>query len=157
MQAASKPILALTAGDLMTTPVTTIPESMTLREAAQLLSRSNISGAPVLDREGRCLGVLSSHDFVTWAGKGGKEISFLAPWGEMINVEDAPDNAMRHYMTAQPVTVTPTTPIGELAQMMIDVHIHRILVVVDHDQPCGIVTTTDIVAAVARAARRAAK
>jgi CBS domain-containing protein len=127
VQTATKSFLALTAADLMTTPVRTIPHEMPLQEAARLLSRSSISGAPVVDGEGQCIGVLSSSDFVTWAGKEGESTSFIAPWGEIINVDDAPDNEIRHYMTAQPVTVTPRTPLGELAQKMVDAHIHRVL------------------------------
>ena len=155
---AAKPFLDLTAADLMTTPVRTIPQHTTLREAAQLLTHERISGAPVVDADGRCIGVLSSSDFVTWAGKdgGGKAVHFLAPWGEMIDIDDSPDNEIRQYMTAQPVTVAPTAPIGELAQKMVDAHIHRILVVVDESRPQGIVASTDILAAVARAAQKAA-
>jgi CBS domain-containing protein len=161
MQAATKPFLALTAADLMTAPVMTIPQETSLREAARLLSQSSISGAPVVDSDGRCVGVLSSSDFVTWAGKKGeagageKTTSFIAPWGEVINVEDSPDSEIRHYMTAQPVTVAPEAPIGELAQKMVDAHIHRLLVVVSEYWPRGIVTSTDILAAVGDAARRA--
>jgi CBS domain-containing protein len=39
---------------------------------------------------------------------------------------------------------------------MVDAHIHRVLVVVEHDRPRGIITSTDILAAVALAARKAA-
>ena len=158
MKTAVKSFLDLTAADLMTTPVRTIPQETSLREAAHLLTRDSISGAPVVDADGRCIGVLSSSDFVTWAGKdgNGKAIHFIAPWGEMIDIDDSPDNEIRHYMTAQPVTVAPTAPIGELAQKMVDAHIHRVLVVVDQNRPQGIVTSTDILAAVARAAQRAA-
>ncbi len=157
---AAKPFLSLTAADLMAAPVTTIPEEMSLRDAARLLSKASISGAPVVNREGQCVGVLSSCDFVSWLTKGGEKkegqaTTFIAPWGELINVEDSPDSEIRNYMTAQPVTVTPTTSIGKLAEMMIDAHIHRVLVVMDHSRPCGIVTSTDILAAVARAARQA--
>ncbi len=161
LPAASKPLLTLTAADLMTTPVLTIPQDTPLREAALLLSHKDISGAPVVDAKGGCLGVLSSRDFVTWAGKEGEEgekgeeVRFLAPWGEMIDVGDAPDKAIRNYMTARPVTVVPTTSIGDLAQMMVDAHIHRVLVVVEENRPCGIITSTDILAAVAREARAA--
>ena len=116
MQATTKTFLALTAADLMTAPVMTIPQDMSLREAARLLSGSHISGAPVVDTEGQCVGVLSSSDFVTWAGeggeatdKGGKVTCFIAPWGEMIDIEDFPDEEIRRYMTTRPVTVAPTT------------------------------------------------
>jgi CBS domain-containing protein len=162
MQAATKPLLTLTATDLMSTPVRTIPQETPLREAAGMLSGSHISGAPVVDAVGRCVGVLSSSDFVTWAVKGGdgeeggKVIRFIAPWGELINIDESPDTEIRQYMTAQPVAVAPTAPIGTLAQMMVDAHIHRVLVVVDQNRPCGIVTSTDILAAVAREAQGAA-
>jgi CBS domain-containing protein len=72
MQAAPKPLLTLTAADLMTSPVQTIRQETSLREAAGMLSGSHISGAPVVDADGRCVGVLSSSDFVTWAVKGGR-------------------------------------------------------------------------------------
>jgi CBS domain-containing protein len=157
-RAAARPFLDLTAADLMTTPVITIPQEMSLREAAHLLTRDRISGAPVVDAGGRCIGVLSSSDFVTWAGKdgNGKVTHFIAPWGEVIDIDDSPDNEIRHYMTARPVTVAPTAAIGELAQKMVYAHIHRVLVVVDQNRAQGIVTSTDILAAVARAAQRAA-
>jgi CBS domain-containing protein len=157
-RAAPKALLKLTAADLMSTPVRTIPQEMSLREAAHLFTRERISGAPVVDADGKCLGVLSSSDFVTWADKDGHNqvIHFIAPWGEMIDIDDSPDNEIRHYMTAQPVTVPPTTPVGKLSQEMVDAHIHRVLVVTDQDRPRGIVTSTDILAAVARAAQQAA-
>jgi CBS domain-containing protein len=163
MQKTMKSFLDLTAADLMTTPLRSIPQEMTLREAANLLSRSSISGAPVVDGEGRCVGVLSSRDFVTWVDKGGEAgekrggTSFIAPWGELINIDDSPDSAIRNYMTAHPIAVGPTTPIGELARKMVGAHIHRLLVVVDHDRPRGIVSSTDILAAVARAAQTEAQ
>jgi CBS domain-containing protein len=159
MPVAEKQLLALTAADLMTAPVTTIPQDTPLREAARLLRQCGISGAPVVDAQGRCVGVLSSSDFVTWAGKGGqageegKGTSFIAPWGEIISVDDSPGNEVGRYMTAQPVTAAPTAPVGELAQKMVDAHIHRVLVVIDQARPVGIVTSTDVLAAVAHAAR----
>lgn len=160
MKTVAKSFLALKAADLMTAPVVSIPHEMSLREAARLLHRSNISGAPVMDSEGRCLGILSSSDFVTWAEEGGETAkkgeatTFVAPWGELVSIDDVPDNEIRHYMTVDTVTVAPTTAIGELAQKMVEAHIHRVLVVVEKGRPCGVVTSTDILAAVARAAQR---
>jgi CBS domain-containing protein len=97
-------------------------------------------------------------EFVTWAeegreeaGKKGEATTFIAPWGELISIDDSPDSEIRRYMTVDAVTVAPTTPIGELAQKMVDAHIHRVL---EKDRPCGVVTSTDILAAVARAARK---
>src|SRR6516165_140295 len=96
-RAAAKPFLEMIAADLMTTPVRTIPQEMSLREAAHQFTRDRISGAPVVDAAGRCIGVRSSSDFVTWAGKDGDgtAIHLLAPWGEMIAIDDSPPNELR--------------------------------------------------------------
>jgi CBS-domain-containing membrane protein len=62
MPDATKPLMALTAGDLMTREVVRLPEEMPLRDAARLLLRNQISGAPVVDGQGKCIGVLSAVD-----------------------------------------------------------------------------------------------
>jgi CBS domain-containing protein len=54
-------------------------------------------------------------------------------------------------MTADPVLAAPGTRIGDLARMMIDAHIHRIIVADPVTQrPLGIVSTMDVLAALAR-------
>jgi CBS domain-containing protein len=50
-----------------------------------------------------------------------------------------------------PVTVPPTKPVRELARMMIDGHIHRIIVVDEQCRPVGMVSSTDILAVMANA------
>ena len=155
MRTATKPLLDLTAHDLMSTALVTISEEMSLRAAARLLYQSCISGAPVVDKEGRCVGVISATDFVAWAGK--YETSAQArpagsacvysPW-QVVDAEALPTDEVRRYMTADPVTVLPLTPIGELARKMVNAHIHRLIVVDGQDRPVGIVSSTDILAAV---------
>jgi CBS domain-containing protein len=53
-------------------------------------------------------------------------------------------------MTPDPVTVTPATPVGRIAQMMVDAHIHRLVVIDKNQNPVGIVSATDILGALAR-------
>jgi CBS domain-containing protein len=72
----------------------------------------------------------------------------LTDW-QMVDVEQLPGDEVRHYMTADPVTVHETTGIRGLAQRMVDAHIHRLIVVDDEQQPVGIVTSTDLLAALA--------
>ncbi len=48
-----KPLLALTTADLMSRDVTMIPQTMSLRTAARLLSKAHVTGAPVVDDQGR--------------------------------------------------------------------------------------------------------
>src|SRR5262249_46533560 len=71
MPVSSKPFLTLTAADLMSRRVLAIPQEMSLPRAAHLLSQEQVSGAPVVDGQGRCVGVLSATDFVHWAERSG--------------------------------------------------------------------------------------
>jgi CBS domain-containing protein len=58
-------------------------------------------------------------------------------------------------MTADPVLVSPETRVGELARMMADAHIHRLIVTGADRRPTGLVSSTDVLAALARAAKSA--
>jgi CBS domain-containing protein len=134
----NKPLLSLTAKDLMNHEVITIPQMMTLGEAARLLAREQISGVPVVNPQGRCVGILSATDFLgLWARE-----------RERIDAE------VGCYMTADPVMVPPATPLAELTRMMLDAHIHRVIVVDEHQRPIGVVSSTDVLAAVTFHGRR---
>ena len=159
MLATTKAFLALTASDLMSRDVVTIPGEMSLRTAAHLLSQKQISGAPVVDADGRCVGVVSATDFVHLAEKEGtapaarSSTTCYSSW-QVQEVEDLPANQVADYMTTDPVTVPPHTAIGKLARCMLDAHIHRVVVVDEHRRPVGVVSSTDILAAVAHADHR---
>ena len=58
---------------------------------------------------------------------------------------------VRQYMTSDVVTAGPHTPLAKLARTMLDVHIHRVIVVDEQHRPIGIVSSTDLVAALAHA------
>ncbi len=156
MITAPKPLAAWTAESLMSREVKTIPQTMSLREAAGLLLREQISGAPVVDEQGRCIGMLSSSDFVRWAEQGSQKVHchshpcFCSDW-QVVDLEFLPSDEVRWYMTADPVTVTPSVSITVLARQMLDAHIHRVVVVDWERRPIGIVSSTDILAAVASA------
>jgi CBS domain-containing protein len=156
MNTTPKPLLQLTANDLMARDVVLIPREMSLQAAARLLSRCRISGAPVVDADGRCIGVVSATDFVRWAERG-KDAGAAAPvdahcaW-QVVEPEALPADQVDACMTRDPVMAPPQTSIGELARLMLDAHIHRIMVRDEHNRPIGIVSSTDILAAVARAA-----
>jgi CBS domain-containing protein len=142
----------------MSGPVITIPKEMSLQSAAHMLSRFSISGAPVVDANGRCVGVLSTTDFLSWAENGvltakprrGNACCAHTAW-QVLDAEKLPEDAVAGYMTADPVTVSPDTHISNLARMMTDAHIHRVIVVDGENRPVGLVSSTDILAAVAYA------
>jgi CBS-domain-containing membrane protein len=139
----------------MSPDVLRVPKEMSLARAAHLLTLSRVSGAPVVDTEGRCIGVLSTTDFLNYAqqernpkqpGNG----RTVCAW-QIADIEEVPQDRVADYMTTDPVTAAPTTKITELARMMIDAHIHRIIIVDEKKRPVGVVSSTDILAAVAHA------
>ena len=156
MTTTNKPLLDLTAADLMSRDVISIPWQMSLRAAAHELAQARVSGAPVTDEDGRCVGVLSATDLVRWLGRGEQaarrhfhaSLCFCCEW-EVIDIEVLPPDAVSRYMTADVVTATPDTPVGQLARWMLEAHIHRVIVTDDAGRPVGVVSTTDILAAVA--------
>lgn len=157
MIATTNPLLGLTAADLMSRDVVILPRRMSLRNAAHLLSESDVSGAPVVDETGECVGVVSTTDFMRWVGYGERGVStrahfnpgcFHSAW-QVADVDTLPADEVGSYMTADPVMIRPTTSIAELARKMVDAHIHRIIVVDAMNRPIGVVSSTDVLAAVA--------
>jgi len=152
----TKPFTELTAADVMSRNVVTIAQTMPLQEAAGLLAREQISGAPVIDASGRCVGILSATDFVRAAETGAGPVHvtqgrcFCADW-QVVDLEMLPRDEVRCHMSKDIVTADPATAVTELARRMLDAHIHRIMVLDKDRRPVGIVSSTDIVAAVAYA------
>ena len=66
-----------------------------------------------------------------------------------MNPDLLPQEEVRRHMTPGPVTVAATTPITEVARIMSQAHIHRVIVADVRQCPVGIVTSTDVLAAVA--------
>jgi CBS-domain-containing membrane protein len=163
MMTTNKPLLDLTAADLMSRDVLTIPWQMSLRAAAHELAQARVSGAPVTDEDGRCVGVLSATDLVRWLERGEPAVCghfhaslcFCCEW-EVLDIDVLPPDAVSRYMTADVVTATPETPVGQLARRMLDAHIHRVIVTDGRGRLVGVVSTTDILAAVAGEDQRAA-
>ena len=54
----------LSAADIMTRRVFTLPASLSLEGAAWALAHRGVSGAPVLDDDGQLVGVLSETDLL---------------------------------------------------------------------------------------------
>ncbi len=157
MVTTAKSLLSLCAADIMSHQVVMIPREMSIQGAARMLARAGVTGAPVVDERGRCIGVLSATDFMRWVkeehpgnpSKSSRDCLW-EPW-------EIPENGLENgciekFMTKDPVLVTTGVKIGELARIMMDAHIHRVIVVDGTSRrPVGIVSSMDILAAVARA------
>ena len=154
----AKSLLAQCAADIMSHSVVMIPREMSLQGAARMLARAGVTGAPVVDTAGRCIGVLSATDFMNWVKEDHKNDPTEQCGGPLCTSWQIPEDSaggngcVESYMTKDPVLVTAGVKVGELARMMMDAHIHR-LIVVDRvsGRPIGVVSSMDILAAVARA------
>ncbi len=149
-------LTSLTALDLMSRYVLTIPVGMSLRTAAHLLAQLRVSGAPVVNDRGACVGVISATDFLRRADgerKGRLLVArpdcVCADW-QLVEIETLPAEDVASHMTTDPVTVAPETPIQHLARAMVDAHIHRVIVTDAARRPIGVVSSTDVLVAVAR-------
>jgi CBS domain-containing protein len=68
---------------------------------------------------------------------------------ELGQLDKLPTEEVRCYMTADPVTCRPSASLRALCRMMIDAHVHRVVVVDDDQRPVGIISSTDVLGAVA--------
>jgi hypothetical protein len=120
-------------GDVMTPGPITVRAEVPLMDAARLLEEHDISGLPVVDRDGALVGVLSESDLV----RARATEHLWTRW---------PGLQVRHLMHAPALTADASTTLEEAATLMERAHVHR-LVVVDIDQrtPIGIISTGDIV------------
>ena len=135
---------ATTVADVMALDLIVVRANAPLEQAAELMDHHRVSGLPVVDSAGTLVGVVSQTDLVR-----ARSTEYLwANW---------PGLAVRHLMTAPPITVTRSTPLSAAAARMERNHIHRLVVVADDDEtiPIGILSTTDLVHDMARLARDA--
>src|SRR5947209_5632970 len=132
MKVLDKPLHTLTAEDLMSREVVTIPQGTSLRGAATLLKQAHVTGAPVVDERGRCIGVLSTSDFLKLAGdhpeRGAGESCVCCEW-QVLELSAVPEDVVTQWMTPDPVTVRADMLLADLARCMLDVHIHRVIVI----------------------------
>ena len=145
----------ITASDLMNPGVLTVQEDMNVRELASFLMENEISGAPVADAQGRLVGVVSLTDIAALASgesrSPGEEGSsfFGRDWEddglEEEDVEDLPLDGARvaDIMNPKIYSVGEDATVPEIASLMLNGHLHRLLVTRE-DRAVGIITTSDL-------------
>ena len=126
----SRPIVA---GDIMVTKLITLSPEMKLREAAKLLLKSRISGAPVVDEEGDLIGVFSEKDVM----------------GALIDAvyDELPSSEVRSYMSRDLHTITEDVDLLAIAQIFQTRGFRRLPVVRDR-KLVGQISRRDVMAAV---------
>ena len=132
---------SLRVRDLMQTSVVTATPETTLSEIIVSLADAHVSSVPVVDSHRRVLGVVSASDVLV------AEAEAQDPEAKQRLSESAQASDM---MTPNAVTIDPGESVREAARLMLYADVHR-LFVVSEGQLVGVISTTDIVRAVATA------
>jgi len=150
------------AKDIMQTHLVTVSPDDSLREAMTLMVESHVSGLPVVDLQNHCVGVLSVTDVLSLEADQAENSdieevgSYFDPdqqsWENMRfagAIDELPEMTVAEVMTQDVVSVSPETAIKDVAQMMVEQKIHRILVLDDRKQILGLIAALDLVQLVA--------
>lgn len=159
------------ARDIMNRDVVTLAPGDTLEHAAAVFLREQISGAPVVDAEDKCVGVLSLADLAGAEGRALKDLQQVASSAffrsnltlprsvietELDKVRDklipVAEQPVSRFMTADIVSVGGGTTVHQIMHDMMEAHVHRVVVVGENRRLEGIVSTIDVFAAILRAA-----
>jgi CBS domain-containing protein len=143
--------------DVMSPHVLTVDPDMTVHQLATFLTDNQISGAPVRDRNGRLLGMVSLTDIAEGESDEGvfrtdssDPAASVHGWEDEATSDEmrplhveATESLVRDIMTPTTYSVSHDTPVSSLARTMIAGRIHRLLVVRD-GKVVGIVTSLDL-------------
>lgn len=135
------------ASDVMTTDVITVPVDARIVDVADILTRHRIAAAPVLDAEGRLIGIVSESDLIDQA-------VFPDPRAHMWRTERpgtvTPVPAtVAEVMTSTVVAMPPTTDLADLADTMVTLGIRSIPIVLG-SRVIGIVSRRDLLRTLVR-------
>jgi CBS-domain-containing membrane protein len=142
----------------MTKEVITVSPETRVSELAQTLAGKNLGGVPVVDAEGRLVGIVTQSDLVARV----QELE-LPPALNLLDfhlylqipshlfrkVEKMLGATVADIMSRPPVTVAPETPLPRIAALMDQQKIHT-LPVLEGGKIVGIIGKIDLIRAVAR-------
>jgi CBS domain-containing protein len=153
----------ITAADLMSPDVLTVPEEMPVRDLAAFLMDHEITGAPVVDAGGRLVGVVSVVDIADLAageeedddeaatggslqGFFGRGFDAVSP-GELAELGpfEGAEGEMRvgEIMNPDVYSVPEDATVSQVASTLLNNHVHRLLVI-EEGRVLGIITTSDL-------------
>jgi predicted transcriptional regulator len=146
--------------DLMNPDIMTVADDMTTNELARYLIEREISGAPVVDSEGHLIGVVSMTDIGRTVAEpsddeSSRGSSFYGEIAADLTLEDLGQRYVEERVVTVRDVMTPvihhvpvTASAAEAARVMVDQHIHR-LIVTQGKEPVGIITSLDLLKVVA--------
>lgn len=136
--------------DVMTKEVVCVREDAEIKEAARLLSENRISGMPVIDNEGKVIGVISEADILVSSGikRESKISDILRHLSGEIVVSDKRGEKVGEIMTSPAITIGPEEDIRDAGRIMEEKGIKRLPVVDREGKIIGVISRADIVGAI---------
>ena len=144
----------ISAKDIMTKNVVTINQEASIEELSELLLNNKISGVPVVDNDGKMVGIATEGDVIV------KDTDLHFPryfklLDSIIYLESLTKfkNSLKKHlaikvseiMTTRVVSCLPETLMEDVANLMVDNKVNRIPVISEDGKPIGIITRADIV------------
>lgn len=118
---------AITARDIMTAPVKTIPPETTMEKAEDLMYRYEHSGYPVV-KQGQIVGIITRRDL------------------DKANRHGLGHAPVKGYMSTNVLTIGPNATLEEIQRIVIEHNVGR-LPVIEEEKLIGIISRTDMIRA----------
>ena len=140
------------AREIMTREVTSLSPDSSIREAMELLEQKEISGLPVVDRDGKFLGMLTEKEILSsilpsYIGKVGRFIYEQNPKSTKKKLGEIAHLKVAQLMRKEAITTTEDVTLCEIAHIMLVNKSRRIPVLDKSGKMLGIVTRGDVLAA----------
>ncbi len=143
-----------TVADAMTTNPTTVEPDTALKEAITIMAEQKISGLPVLNKEGKLVGVISETDLM-WQETGIELPLYINILDSLIylrnparyeqEIHKALGQTVGEVMSDKPISISPNSSLREAARIMHEKKIRRLPAIDDSGKLVGIITRGDIV------------
>jgi CBS domain-containing protein len=152
--------MAIAVRDVMDTEVPAIYPSDSVERVLQVMQEHELSGVPVVNEGGRCVGIVTEEDLILSGENEDLHLPhYVQLFGGFIFLErlshfedrlrKAAASTAGDLMTADPITIEATATVDEAARV-IAASKHNRLPVVEHGRLVGVVTRVDVLEALTR-------
>jgi len=147
----------MTVGELMAKDIVTVDPQMSVHRLAEVLIEKDISGAPVVDKDGKLIGIVQEEGVIFHDKKVhlptfvNLSVGFLTLGIDKLEEEMKKITATKivDIMQKEPLTVSPDMSVEDLATLMVEKR-HYYFPVVEGERLVGVVTKKDIVRSIAQ-------
>ncbi len=139
-----------TVKDVMSTHVMAVREMASFKEIATRLREQRVSAFPVIDLEGKVIGVVSEADLLPKEALEGTVPGVLSTLGRHREQTKITALTAADLMTKPPVTIGPDEPVSHAARLMYSCRVKRLPVTSDDGRLIGIVTRSDVLSVYSR-------